>query len=300
LSAAAISCVALNKSYPKHTVFSDLELVVPGHGICALLGKNGAGKTTLIRLALGLARPTAGRIELLSSPPGAANSRVGYLSENLAIYPHLSAVDNMRVAYDSAGVRPPSSRVIGEQLARVGLDGTGRRRSRGFSLGMKRRLQLAMATMVRPVDLLVLDEPTNGLDLDGVTWLRDYVAEQAAAGTSVVISTHALSELEPLVTHVTILHNGTVALNEPWTQDSGRSQRLRLSFEPQEFAQAVSLLKAAGTVTLDAPQLLVFVETETPAREILGRLNDAGIVPTSHDREQLGLKGAFRAVTAET
>lgn len=89
MSASAISCVAPNKSYPKHTVFSDLELVVPGHGICALLGKNGAGKTTLIRLALGLARPTAGHIELLSSPPGAANNRIGYLSENLAIYPHL-------------------------------------------------------------------------------------------------------------------------------------------------------------------------------------------------------------------
>jgi ABC-2 type transport system ATP-binding protein len=163
---------------------------------------------------------------------------------------------------------------------------------------MKRRLQLAMATMVRPVDLMVLDEPTNGLDIDGVAWLRDYVAEQVSAGTSVIVSTHALSELESLVSHVTILHRGKVAVNEPWSAGSGRSQRLRFTFEPQEFDKAVDLLRAEGRLTLDERQFVVLIETDAPAREVLARLQGADVYPISHDREQLGLEGVFRSVTA--
>ena len=299
LGGSAIQCVGLTKRYSKHTVFADLNLDIPAQGVCAILGRNGAGKTTLIRLALGLARPTAGYVDLLGCTPGAGNRQVGYLSESLAVYPHLSALENMRVAYDSAGLRPPSARMIGDQLARVGLSGAGRRASRRFSLGMKRRLQLAMATLVRPVDLILPDEPTNGLDIDGLAWLRDFVADQAAGGTSVVISTHALSELESLVSHVTILHGGRVALNEAWTQASGQSERMTLEFEARDFDEAVSVLRRCGTVTVEAESRVVLLQTSRTTREVLRRLHDSDLYPTRHQWERVGLEGVFRAVTAE-
>jgi ABC-2 type transport system ATP-binding protein len=217
-----ISCSDLTKRYGRKTVFSGLGLSIPAGGVCALLGRNGAGKTTLLRLALGLARPTSGQISLLGRRPGSANSLVGFMGENVAIYPHLSAVDNLRVAFNSAGLRPPPASSLLELLERVSLSTTGRKPAGGFSLGMKRRLQLATATMVRPVDLLLLDEPTNGLDLDGVTWLRQFVAAAPARGTSVIVSSHDLATLQPLVTHVSILHEGSVVVNAPWRPESAQ------------------------------------------------------------------------------
>jgi ABC-2 type transport system ATP-binding protein len=188
--------------------------------VYGFLGANGSGKTTTVRMLLGLVLPTSGEAEVLGMPMPAARRtvlpRIGSLVEGPAAYPHLSASTNLGLldATGSDRSRGPERRVkIGNALEQVGLDPADRRPVRTYSQGMRQRLGLAAALMRRPT-LLILDEPSNGLDPQGIQEIRRLLLQLNAEGTTIFLSSHLLAEIEQMCTHVGVLRDGRLILQE--------------------------------------------------------------------------------------
>ncbi|MCA1822067.1 MAG: ABC transporter ATP-binding protein, partial [Pseudonocardia sp.] len=217
MTEAAIRVRGLRKAFSATVAVCGVDLDVPAGAVMGVLGPNGSGKTTLIRLLLALSRPTAGTVELLGAPLPAAAGRVlphvGALVEGPGFHPFLSGRDNLR----RCAVAEPllASRAIPDAveraLHRVGLTGAAARRYRTYSLGMKQRLGLAAVLLV-PRRLVVLDEPTNGLDPAGTRDVRRIIAELHSDGVTVLVSSHLLAEVEATCTHVAVLDHGSLIL----------------------------------------------------------------------------------------
>src|SRR5262245_2052318 len=210
----AISSSGLTKRFGSGQVaVNAVDLAVPAGSVYGFLGPNGSGKTTSIRLLLGLIRPTAGGHELLGEPmpAGAARvlPRVGALVEGPAFHPYLSGRDNLRRLDAADRTTDPATerQRVDVALERVGLLAAAGKRYRIFSLGMRQRLAIA-AALLRPRELLILDEPTNGLDPQGTREVRQLLTTLAADGITVLLSTHLLSEVEQICTHVGVMHLG--------------------------------------------------------------------------------------------
>jgi len=217
----AIGTRGLTKRFRGGQVAVDsVDLAVPRGAVYGFLGPNGSGKTTTIRMLLGLIAATAGEASLLGSPmPAAARSvlpRVGALIEGPAFHPYLSGRANLgRLdAVDRTADPATSGRRIDDALTRVGLANAAAKRYRQYSLGMKQRLGLA-AALLQPRELLVLDEPTNGLDPQGTREVRGLIRELAADGTTVFVSSHLLAEIEQVCSHVGIMSAGRLVLQGP-------------------------------------------------------------------------------------
>src|SRR5258708_11676066 len=209
VTTAVLTIHGLSKTYGSRQAVRHLDLEVDRGEVFGFLGPNGAGKTTTIRMALGLIRPTSGRVEILGRDVrrhrAEVLTRVGAVVETPALYPQLSARDNLRAfAHLTGGV--PAAR-LDEVLALVGLAGRQRDRVRSFSTGMKGRLALAVALLNDP-ELLVLDEPANGLDPAGIVEMRDLLRRLAAEGRTVFISSHVLSEVQQICDRVAIIDLG--------------------------------------------------------------------------------------------
>jgi ABC-2 type transport system ATP-binding protein len=212
-----ITTRGLTKRYGPITAVDGVDVDVVAGQRYGLLGPNGSGKTTLLRLVLGLVYATTGEIELLGQPVprrlGRVLPRVGALVEGPGAYGHLSGRANLRLLDASGGGggwRTRRARVE-DALERVGLAGVDDRSVRSYSLGMRQRLGLA-AALLRAPDLLVLDEPTNGLDPQGIREIRELLADLNAAGTTVFLSSHLLGEVELLCTHVGVMDRGRLVL----------------------------------------------------------------------------------------
>ncbi|WP_432824230.1 ABC transporter ATP-binding protein [Dactylosporangium sp. CA-092794] len=207
-----IETAGLTKRYGRVLAVDGVDLAVPEGARYGLLGPNGSGKTTLIRMLLGLVFATSGRISILGRPvPRRLHEvlpDVGAMVEGPAAYGHLSGRANLRLI-DGAGksVRATRRRRIEDTLERVGLGGVDARPVRTYSLGMRQRLGLA-AALLRAPRLLVLDEPTNGLDPQGIHEIRELLREVSAAGTTLLLSSHLLAEVEQLCTWVGIMDRG--------------------------------------------------------------------------------------------
>nr|WP_222836792.1 ABC transporter ATP-binding protein [Cellulomonas flavigena] len=217
----AIRTHGLTKRFRSGQVAVDgVDLAVPRGAVYGFLGPNGSGKTTTIRMLLGLVTPTAGEVHLLGEPmPRSAARvlpRVGALVEGPAFQPYLSGRANLaRLDAVDASADPRTARTRADAaLDRVGLGAAADKRYRQYSLGMKQRLGLA-AALLRPRDLLVLDEPTNGLDPQGTREVRHLVRELADGGTTVLVSSHLLAEIEQVCTHVGIMGAGRLLLQGP-------------------------------------------------------------------------------------
>jgi len=212
----------LTKRFGRVLAVDDVSLVVGEGDRYGFLGPNGSGKTTTVRMLLGLVFATSGTIELMGRPvPRQARSAltdVGALIEAPAAYGHLSARTNLTVldAAGPGGPRRTRRRRVEDALEQVGLSGVGRRPVKAFSLGMKQRLGLAAALMRSP-RLLVLDEPTNGLDPQGIREVRDVLLELNRAGTTIFLSSHLLTEVESLCTRVGVLQQGRLVVQDELT-----------------------------------------------------------------------------------
>lgn len=208
---SALAAVGLSKRYGEQRGVRDVDLTVQAGEICALLGPNGAGKTTTMRLLVGLARPSGGSAWILGQPThlGApVLARVGVLIDGPAFVPHLTGRRNLQLLWRAGGhAWPPPA--LEESLTLAGLGAAIDRKVKAYSMGMRQRLALAQALMGAP-EVLVLDEPANGLDPGEVRALRERLAALAREGTAVVISSHLLAEVELLATHTTVMDQGSV------------------------------------------------------------------------------------------
>jgi lantibiotic transport system ATP-binding protein len=259
---AAITSAGLTKRFGRQVAVDGLDLAVPSGAVYGFLGPNGSGKTTTIRMLLGLIRPTAGSHGLLGEAmparAGAVLPRVGSLVEGPAFHPYLSGAQNLR-RLDAADLTARSSTSdarIEAALARVGLLAAAGKRYRAYSLGMRQRLALA-AALLSPRELLILDEPTNGLDPQGTREVRALITALAAEGVTVMLSTHLLSEVEQVCTHVGVMHRGRLVTQGPL--DALRAEavpRVRVETErPSDAGRVLSELgltevgEQAGSVT---------------------------------------------------
>jgi ABC-2 type transport system ATP-binding protein len=209
----------LTKRFGSFTAVDDVDLEVRRGDVYGFLGANGSGKTTTVRMLLGLVLATSGEAEVLGRPvPRAANEvlpRVGALIEGPAAYGHLSGRDNLDLL-DASGPRGAGGarsrrRRVADVLGQVGLGQVGRRPVRQYSLGMRQRLGLAGALLREPA-LLVLDEPTNGLDPQGIREIRDLLLDLNSRGTTVFVSSHLLAEVEQMATRIGVLDRGRLVL----------------------------------------------------------------------------------------
>ncbi len=205
----ALETSKLSHRFADHDVLSGVDMQVPPGSIYGFLGPNGAGKTTTLRLILGLLTTQRGEVRIFGKRFGQDRisilRNVGSIIESPSLYDHLTAVENLRVL--QLIHRCPARR-IDEVLALVGLQNTGKKRAKDFSLGMRQRLAIAGALLHRP-SLIVLDEPTNGLDPNGIIDIRNLLIElNREHGCTILVSSHLLSEIERLATHVGILGKG--------------------------------------------------------------------------------------------
>ncbi|SCL19434.1 ABC-2 type transport system ATP-binding protein [Micromonospora pallida] len=203
----AIELDGVTKRYPGGvTAVADLRLRVPRGEVFGFLGPNGAGKTTTMRMLVGLVRPTSGRIRVLGQPPGTPEqlAQVGALIESPTFYPHLSGLDNLRLAARYAGVPESAAERV---LAEVDLSARAGSRFREYSLGMKQRLGVAAALLKQP-HLLILDEPTNGLDPAGVSEMRELLRSLGQRGHTVLLSSHVLGEVEQVCDRIAVIDGG--------------------------------------------------------------------------------------------
>jgi len=270
----------LTKSYPgKLTAVKDLSFRVEHGQVLGLLGPNGAGKTTTLRMLMGLIHPTEGGIRVFGhkvTPGAPVLSRIGSFVEGAGFLPHLSGTANLHLYWAATG-RPVEQAHFEEALEIAGLGNAVNRKVRTYSQGMRQRLAIAQAMLGLP-DLLVLDEPTNGLDPPQIHQMRDVLRRYAAAGRTVLVSSHLLAEVEQTCSHVVVMHKGRLVaagLVEDIAQGGGEA-----TFKVDEPMQAATVLRGLdGVQDVHVDGELVHAGLNgTPRAVALGELVKAGIM----------------------
>ena len=282
---------------PQRPALDGLDLVVGARGVHGFLGPNGSGKTTTLRVVLGLVHADAGSVRLLGHEvPGqlaAATGSVGALIEAPQFFPAFSGRRNLSLLAGVAGL--PASRVD-EVLEQVGLTGRAGDRVRAYSLGMKQRLGIAAALLKKP-QLLVLDEPTNGLDPAGIREVRELLRSLGRSGVTVLLSSHLLAEVQHVCDEVTIVARGRAvrsgSVREVLASSAGAS-RLRVRLDDQ--AGAAMVLRRAGMVVLEEPDSLL-VGPVADAAEVTRLLAQSGLWLRELRPEAADLEDVFLALT---
>jgi ABC-2 type transport system ATP-binding protein len=300
----AIRTRGLTRRFGPQTAVDAVDLTVPRGAVYGFLGPNGSGKTTTIRMLLGLMSPHAGTIDILGGRmPLAAQQvlpRVGALVEGPAFHLYLSGRDNLRRldAWDASTDPSTRDRRISAALERVGLAAAAGKKFRRFSLGMKQRLGLA-ATLLRTRDLLILDEPTNGLDPQGTREVRNLLRELAADGATVLVSSHLLAEIEQIATHVGIMSSGRLLKQGSLSEvldETGLLVRVRTSQAPD----AARILEGLGlTVTDLAPESVVVRLNGSAPEYVNERLVRGGVPVRGLAVERPALEDFFVHLTGE-
>lgn len=301
----AIETRGLTKRFGDATVVDRLDLRVPAGSVFGFLGPNGSGKTTTIRMLLGLISPTAGEVHLLGEPiPSASASvlpRVGALVEGPAFYPWLSGSQNL-ARLDAAGMQLQSvttrSERIDTALSRVGLTAAGNKKVKAYSLGMRQRLGLANA-LLHPCELLILDEPTNGMDPQGTREIRNLIRELANNGTTVCLSSHLLAEIEQVCTHVAVMRLGKL-LTQSSLQELRATTSEKLHITTTDTALARRTLQTNGVVVTESHDDTFTAEPGGyPPEEINRMLVQAGVGVRRFVLESPTLEDTFVALTGE-
>lgn len=296
-----LSIKDLSKEYGKYRVLKNVNLDIPNGSIFGLVGRNGAGKTTLMRIITGLAEPTSGTYSLSGVSSNdrkiiSVRRRMGSIIDSPAIYRNLSAYDNVKLQYINLGMTSFES--IPELLELVDLQGTGKKKAGKFSLGMRQRLGIAVALCGKP-DILILDEPINGLDPQGIIQMREILLRiNHERHTTILISSHILEELSKLVTHYAFIEKGEIL------------QTLS-SRELMEKVRKASRLKVSSTELLcpvfDREGIEYKVEddetvdifSEITASRVVGLANEANVEVISISENNESLEGYFMNLVAK-
>lgn len=297
----------LNKRFREHQVIDGLELTVPEHAVFGFIGQNGAGKTTTMKMVLGLLKPDSGSITICGESvrygETKSNRHVGYLPDVPEYYGYMNAREYLALCGEITGL--PKKRIqerSGELLELVGLGGTKKRIS-GFSRGMKQRLGIAQALLHEP-RLLICDEPTSALDPVGRKEILD-VLYAAKGKTTVLLSTHILTDVERICDHVAILHGGKLALNgtlselkEGHRQD-GYALEFRSAEEAARFAECMKSNRFAATVAQEGTAIKVQLQlsgTLGGGQSIIGLLAHQQLTPVRFEALEPTLENLFMEV----
>lgn len=309
MTAVVIELEHVRKSYGgvrggRTVAVDDLSLSVPRGGVHGFLGPNGSGKTTTIRILLGLVAPDAGAVRVLGAevPGGLPSvvSSVGALVESPQLFPSFSGRRNLQILATLAGL--PCQRVD-EMLDVVGLSERADDRVKGYSLGMRQRLAIA-AAMLKAPELLILDEPTNGLDPAGMVEVRELIRALGSDGsTTVFLSSHLLAEVEAVCDAVTILRRGRLVVSGPVSEVmtmAGPTAHLAIRLEPPEQAErALAILAAAGVPAASAMAGMLTVESASGAA-VNALLGAQGIWASEITPVRPDLERAFLDLTTES
>jgi ABC-2 type transport system ATP-binding protein len=294
--APVVVAESLTKRFGKLTAVEDLSFSLEPGTITGFLGPNGAGKTTTLRMLLGLARPTTGRALVFDRQYAQLDGpacRVGAVLEATDFHPGRSGRNHLLILSRAAGL---SDSRVDEVMALVELSGAARRRVKGYSLGMRQRLGLAAALLGEP-ELLILDEPANGLDPEGVRWLRDFLRAYAAEGRTVFVSSHVLAEVAQTVDQVLIINRGRLVVESPLAELTARvGGAVRVRTPRQDDLAAT--LRAEGLEPTEAADGALLVPGT--ARERVGDLAFAAGIPV-HElaTEEASLEEVFLELTAD-
>ena len=285
---------ALTKRFGATVAVQDLSFRVSSGRVTGFLGPNGAGKSTTMRVILGLVRPTSGTTTVLGRPYrdlDRPEKRVGALLETFDAHPGRSGRNHLKVLALAGGI--PQSRVD-DVLGLVELGQAGRRRVKGYSLGMRQRLGLAAALLGDP-EVLVLDEPANGLDPQGIRWLRDFLRSLAAEGRTILVSSHVLAEVAQTVDDVVIIHRGRLVQQAAMADVQAMAARATTVRSP-EAARLTALLEAEGVnATASGDRITVHATTER-----VGEIAAAnGVVLHELTAERASLEEVFLELTGE-
>jgi ABC-2 type transport system ATP-binding protein len=287
----------LTKTYGDKTAVDDLSFTVQPGIVTGFLGPNGAGKSTTMRLVLGLDTPTSGSVTV-NGRPYAEHPRplqvVGALLEARAVHTSRSAYSHLRALAATHGIA--RSRVD-EVVDMVGLQDVARKRAGGFSLGMGQRLGIASALLADP-EILVLDEPVNGLDPDGVRWIRDLLTAHAARGGTVFVSSHLMSEMSLTATHVIVVGRGRLIADMPMSELIAQASSNVVTVRTPDAAVLAAAL-AGPDVTVTAHDTDGLEVTGLSAAQIGRQAHDLGVVLHELSPRRASLEEAFTAVTSE-
>jgi ABC-2 type transport system ATP-binding protein len=288
----------LSKRYGPRPAVDRLSIEVPAGTVCGFVGPNGAGKTTTIRMLLGLVRPSSGTAEVLGRPitdPSGYLHRVGAMIEAPAFYPTLSGRRNLQVLARLGGI---DNGRVDATLEQVGLTERSTDLYRAYSLGMKQRLGLAAALLGQP-ELLILDEPTNGLDPPGIREVRGLLRRLADAGTTVFVSSHLLDELQQVCDHLVVIDSGRLVFGGPVENllAAQTTALLATPEDPADLAALIALCERAGYRAVDHGDGVRVSAPAGWAGELNRRAMAEGITLRALGAEQARLEDVFFSLT---
>ena len=292
----AISLSGVTKRYGDVVAVRDLDLTVESGEIYGFLGPNGAGKSTTINMLLDFVRPTAGSVEVLSldaqTEPTAVRKRIGVLPEGYDVYDRLTGRQHVAFAVESKGATTDPDAI----LERVGLDGDGDRKAGGYSKGMRQRLVLGMSLVGDP-DLLILDEPSTGLDPEGAKEMREIVRSEADRGATVFFSSHVLGQVETVCDRVGIMRDGELVAEDSidgLREAVGTGERLLVTVDAASESDLEAVQALDGVDRAETDGGTVTVECEPSAKTaVVGALEDAGVTVKDFTTEDTSLEDLF-------
>ena len=295
LGSPAISVRGVTKRFGKVTAVDDLTLDVHPGVVTGFLGPNGAGKSTTLRIVLGLVAPTEGSATVLGMPYASLATparTVGAVLEAQSFNPLRSGRNHLRVLASASGIE---QRRVDEVLELVGLEAASRRNAGTYSLGMRQRLGLGAALLGDP-RILILDEPANGLDPQGIRWLRDFLRDFAAEGNAVLVSSHVLTEMAQLADEAIVINRGRLVRQAPVAELTSGSRRLRVV--TSEVARLESALRdrGLGVVSTGDGELQV---SGADAERVGTIAFDTGVPVLGLAEQEASLEDAFLELTEE-
>jgi len=295
---AVVATIGLTRRFGSITALDRLTVELPASGVIGLVGPNGSGKSTLIRILLGLIRPTEGSASVLGSPissPRDYASRVGVLIESPAFLPGLSARSNL---VSLARLRRLPLERVDAVLAQVGLIGRDREPVKRFSLGMKQRLGIAAALLSDP-ELLILDEPTNGLDPAGIVEIRELLRDLGRDGRTVIVSSHQLSEIEAVCDHLVVIRFGELVFSGPMAEMLARTrEHIDIAAEhPADMKRLEAALVAGGWSVTMVDDLLRVAVGSSRAADLNRAATASGVTLSRLIVAQDNLEEIFLAMT---
>jgi ABC-2 type transport system ATP-binding protein len=296
-TSAAIETTQLTKRYDSMLAVDRLDLRVERGEIFGFLGPNGAGKTTTMRMLLGLIRPTSGSARILgmdvSRELPAILARTGSMIEEPAFYPYLSGRDNLRAMARLSGI---SEDLVPGILERVDLTGAAGKRFKAYSMGMKQRLALGAALLADP-EILILDEPANGLDPAGIVEMRDLMRDLKRDGKTVLISSHVLHEVEQICDRIAIVNGGRIVVQGRVEELLHHNDKVEIRINhPREAADVLRGVPWMGHIDLGSDHILVSAPLERTA-EINRILADEGLYAAIIKPQEESLEQYFLEIT---